>query len=82
MTFRMRDVPWVGLFISLLLILGPFPVWGYFLVPFAATTRDPDAIELLGFIMIPILMFIGAIVGVAALRDWKTNSDDNRPRIF
>jgi hypothetical protein len=69
-----KRFPWMWLSVSLILLIGPFVVNSVFVMPYAETTKDPDAIGSLSFVIGLFLVSVGFVSIITfAARLWLRN---------
>ncbi|HMQ05148.1 MAG TPA: hypothetical protein PKD26_14605 [Pyrinomonadaceae bacterium] len=66
----MKVLSYILFFLAGLMVLGPIPAYLYLVMPYAATTRDPDAIEVVAWFGGILSILVGAFLVPVALGVW------------
>ena len=59
----MKRFPWIWALISSVLFFAPGPIYLFLVSPYARTTRDPDAVEVVGWFVGIFVIFLGVCSG-------------------
>jgi hypothetical protein len=66
----MRKFPYILFAAAVVLFFGPFPLYVYVVKPYAAATKDPDAIEAVAWFGGTFIMLLGAGLAPISLGCW------------